>query len=172
MDNIAWFNGTRHDINIFELDEHGDVAGYLQRGGPLLKFKTVKVIPPSGTEVRLLSLHHFPPSEVVIEGVTIKTHQPWTKENLNLDDLPGKTLRTDYDSANVQRVYLIVSLPVGEFLFQRTAMGGNLVARATDTEVLCPDTGPGSVVVDEKGGILGVLGMKTFGHYYYPAPIY
>ena len=172
MGSIVWFNATRHDINVFELDEDGDTEAYLHRGGPLLRFKTTKVIPPSGTEVRLLSLHKFPPSEVVVEGVKIETHQTWTQENLDPKSLPGKTLKTDYDMTDIACVYLIVSLPVAEFLDRRTALGGNLIPRATETIILCPNTGPGSVVLSKEGGIKGVLKMKTFGHYYYPAPAY
>jgi len=168
---IVWYNATPHDINVYELDEIGDVIGYLSRGVPL-RFTLKRTIPREAQSVRLLSLHRFPPDETMVDGVKVTAYQPWTGDNLNLASLPGKTLPNDHDPNNLKRVCLIVSMPTAEFMLQRTSRGGNLVCRATPTEVVCPNTGEGSKIQDAQGRIIGVLGMKTFGQYYYPAPGY
>jgi len=171
MNGVVWHNVTPHEVTVLTLDEHGDIGGFIERGKPL-KFKVNKVMPVSGPSVRLLSLHKFSPTQIDVDGVTITAYQPWTGENLETRLLPGKNYKTDHDPQNIERVYLVVSLPVADYMLQRAIRGGNLIARFTHTEVLCPDTGPGSCVRDENGNIIGVLGMKTFGIYYYPAPVY
>jgi hypothetical protein len=167
----VWYNATPHDIDVFELDEKGDVEGYLERGVPL-RFTLKKTIPRTAQSVRLLSLHKFPPDETVVDGIRMTAYQPWTGDNLHIDSLPGKTRIGDHDPNNVKHVCLIVSLPTAEFMLQRAGRGGNLMHRATPTEVVCPNTGEGSKVQDAQGRIIGVLGMKTFGQFYYPAPGY
>lgn len=161
---VKWYNATPHAIKILSPDEEGVIQGVLNRMP--MKFRVVKEISPEiDNQARLVSNHPHRPQAKEVEGVLLVEHQPWNGLNLDLMKIPGKTWphQTDFEPADV--VYLIVSLPVAEYINNSRLQMPPPIYRTTPTVLICPNTSPEGCVRDESGGIIGVVSMKAFGDF-------
>lgn len=159
-----WYNTTPHAIKILSPDEEGPIEGFLNRVP--MKFRMVKEIAPElENQARLVSNHVHLPQTKEVDGILLVEHRPWNGLNVDLMNIPGKTWpnQTDFDPADI--VYLIVSLPVAEYVNNSRLQMPPAVFRTTPTVLVCPNTSPESCVRDENGGIIGVTSMKAFGDF-------